>query len=322
MILVTGGTGFIGSHLVDKLLETKQPFRIFARRPGSVKNAITSRGDLATGEGIAQALDRVETVIHLAGATKTATSDGYRVGNVAATENLARAIAATGRPIRVVHVSSLAAAGPAPDDAAVTEDDEPRPVSLYGKSKLEGERRMRAHVPEAVIVRPPVVYGPRDTDVFQILKSASRGIAVRIAGGESGGERWFSAIYVRDLVEGILLAAQSPSSAGKTLFLAHPRPVSFTEMIAEIAETIGRTPRIITIPAAAAFAAGSCAEALSRLTRKPGILSRDKVREMICTRWVCSTDRAQKEIGFEAVTDFREGIEKSVAWYRIAGWLR
>jgi nucleoside-diphosphate-sugar epimerase len=318
MILVTGGTGFIGSHLVDRLLEKKESFRVLARRPGSVKNAIALRGDLATAEGIAEALEGVETVIHLAGTTKTVASGGYRLGNVVATENLARAIAATGRRIRVIHVSSLAAAGPAPDDAAVTEDDEPRPVSLYGKSKLEGERRMREHVPGAVIVRPPVVYGPRDTDVFQILKSASQGLALRIA----GGERWFSAIYVSDLVDGILLAAQSPSAEGKTWFLAHPKPVSFTTMIADMAQAIGRTPRVITIPAAAAFAAGSCAETLARLTRKPGILSRDKVREMICTRWVCATDRAKHELGFEGGTDFHKGIEKSIAWYRTAGWLR
>jgi nucleoside-diphosphate-sugar epimerase len=322
MILVTGGTGFIGSHLVDRLIENKQPFRILARRPGGVKNAITSRGDLATGEGIAQALDGVNSVIHLAGTTKTLSPEGYRLGNVVATENLARAIAAAGRPIRVLHVSSLAAAGPAGQGAAVAEDDEPRPVSLYGKSKLEGERRMRAHVPDAVIVRPPVVYGPRDTDVFQILKSASQGLALRIAGGEGGGETWFSAIYVTDLVEGILLAAQSPAAVGKTWFLAHPSPVSFTEMIAGVGRAIGRTPRIVTIPPAAAFAAASCAEALSRLTRKPGILSRDKVREMVCPRWVCSTELIRRELAFEASTDFRGGIEKSIAWYRTAGWLR
>ncbi len=318
MILVTGGTGFIGSHLVERLLERKQPFRVLARRPGSARNAAASRGDLATGEGIADALNGVTTVIHLAGTTKTLTAEGYRTGNVLATENLARAIAATGRAIRVVHVSSLAAAGPAPGDTAIPEDGEPRPVSLYGQSKLEGERRMRAHVPDAVIVRPPVVYGPRDTDVFQILKSASQGFVLRIA----GGERWFSAIYVSDLVDGILLAAMSPSGGGKTYYLAHPKPVSFTEMIAAIAQVMGRTPRIITIPSAAAAAAGVCSETWARLIRKPGILSRDKVREMVCERWVCQTDAVKRELGFEAPTDFREGIEKSIAWYRTAGWLR
>src|SRR5262249_38406919 len=153
--------GFIGSHLVDRLLERKLPFRILARRPGAVTNAAMFRGDLATGEGIKEALTGVTSVIHLAGTTKTLAPDGYRLGNVVGTENLARAIAATGRPIRVVHVSSLAAAGPASHARAVSEDDEPHPVSLYGESKLEGERRMRTHVPDAVIVRPPVVYGPR-----------------------------------------------------------------------------------------------------------------------------------------------------------------
>jgi nucleoside-diphosphate-sugar epimerase len=305
---------------VDRLLEKKELFRVLARRPGSLKNMIASRGDLATGEGIAEALDGVDTVIHLAGTTKTLTPDGYWAGNVVATENLARAIEALEWPVQVVHVSSLAAAGPAPAGRAVTETDEPRPVSLYGKSKLEGERRMRAHVPRAIVIRPPVVYGPRDTDVFQIVKSASRGFALRIAGGE--GENCFSAIYVRDLVDGILQAAASPSAAGKTWFLAHPKPVSFTEMIADIAHALGRTPRIVTIPPAAAFAAGICAEAFARIARKPGILSRDKVREMVRSRWVCSADRAKSELGFEAAAGFCEGIEKSIAWYRMAGWLR
>ncbi|HVW11621.1 MAG TPA: NAD-dependent epimerase/dehydratase family protein [Bryobacteraceae bacterium] len=318
MILVTGGTGFIGSHLVDRLLEQKKPFRVLARRPRDVRSADACRGDLATGEGVAEALQGVTTVLHLAGTTKTLTPEGYRTGNVSATGNLARAVAGAGRPIRVVHVSSLAAAGPTPGETALTEDERPSPVSLYGESKLEGERRMRAHVPDAVIVRPPVVYGPRDTDVFQILKSASRGFVLRI----SGGERWFSAIYVRDLVDGILRAADSSQAAGKTYFLAHPAAISFTEMIGAVAETIGRAPQIVTIPPAAAFAAASCAETWSKFTRKPGVLCRDKVREMICRRWVCSTDRAKQELGFEAATDFQEGIEKSVAWYRAAGWLR
>jgi nucleoside-diphosphate-sugar epimerase len=323
MILVTGGTGFIGSHLVDRLLLEQQPFRVFVRRPGSLKNAAAAeyRGDLTTGEGLAQALDGADTVIHLAGTTKTLKPEGYRSGNVIATENLARAIAACGRPIRTVHVSSLAAMGPAPGGTATAEDDEPHPVSLYGWTKLEGERKMRGLVPDAVIVRPPVVYGPRDTDVFRILQSVSRGLALRITGGEQDGERWFSAIYAADLVDGILAAARTPAAEGRTYFLAHPKPVSFTETIAAAARALGRAPRIVTIPERAAFAAASAAEAWARLTGKPGILSRDKVREMVCLRWVCDASRASRELGFQAETDFAAGIEQSVAWYRMAGWL-
>ena len=105
--------------------------------------------------------------------------------------------------MRLVHVSSLAAAGPSPDGTPLDEDALPHPVSHYGRSKLEGERVVREIKPDTVIVRPPVVYGPGDTGVFRILKSISRGWILQIG----GGRRWFSAVYVDDLVDGLIRAA-------------------------------------------------------------------------------------------------------------------
>src|SRR5258708_3484231 len=201
MTLVTGGTGFIGSHLVEALCNQGQPVRCFLRRSRRIPpQAEPALGDLLSGAGIEAALAGVDTVIHLAGVTKALTTNDYYSGNVRATENLARAV--TGRGIRMVHVSSLAAIGPSPDGTPVSEDAEPRPITHYGRSKLEGERRVRALVPDAVIARPGVVYGPRDTDVFQMLKSIARGVRLEIG----NGERWFQAIYVRDLVDGLLAA--------------------------------------------------------------------------------------------------------------------
>ena len=197
MILVTGGTGFIGSHLLDKLSALGQPARCLLRRkarPRRLPAAIEAAyGDLISGEGVAEAVRGADTVIHLAGVTKALAARDYYTGNVRATETLVRALA--GRAIRLVHVSTLAAIGPSGDGTPVDEDAQPRPLTDYGKSKLEAERTVRALAPGAVIVRPPVVYGPRDTDVFQLLRSISKGWILEIA----GGERWFSAIYVRDL---------------------------------------------------------------------------------------------------------------------------
>ena len=177
MILVTGGTGFIGGHLLEKLGGAGEPVRCLLRRdprrplPPGVE---TVRGDLLAPQGLDAALRGVDTVIHLAGVTKALRPADYYAGNLRATENLA--VALQGRPIRLVHVSSMAAAGPG---KALVEDAEPRPVSHYGCSKLEAERVVRALLPEAVIVRPPVVYGPRDADVYQILKSVAKGITRR-----------------------------------------------------------------------------------------------------------------------------------------------
>jgi len=320
MILVTGGMGFIGSHLIEHLLARHERVRALVRKTSSFGNRPVeiARGDLATGNGLAESLNGVDTVLHLAGVTKALSVADYYTGNVRATENLARAIAATGRPIRTVHVSSLAAGGPGPDATPLTEDAAPHPLTHYGKSKLDGERIMRAILPDAVIVRPPAVYGPRDTDVFEVLKSINQGMVIEIA----GGERWFSAIYAPDLADGIIAAAREPRAAGRTYFLAERAIVSWSDLIGIAARIMGRTPRIVRVPPAAAHAIGYCAELWARLTRKPGIVSRDKVTDMQRRYWICDTRRAKAEIGFDAPTDIETGLAMTLAWYREAGWLQ
>jgi nucleoside-diphosphate-sugar epimerase len=317
MLLVTGATGFIGGHLLEHL---DAPVRCLVRRSAPLSGARASvstvRGDLATGAGLDEALDGVDTVIHLAGATKALRPSDYYTGNAGATEQLARR--AAGRGIRFVHVSSLAAAGPSLDGAPVNEDDPPHPVSHYGRSKLEAERVVRALLPDAVIVRPPVVYGPRDTDVFRMLQSVARGLSVQIG----GGDRWFSAVYVKDLVEGILMAARAPQAAGRTYFLSHPKPCTWADLAAIAGRVMNRKPRRVSLSVPAAVAAGWCAELWARATGKPGIVSRDKIAEARCACWTCAAGRAAQELGFEARTPLDEGLMRTLAWYREAGWIK
>ena len=208
-----------------------------------------------------------------------------------------------GRGIRLVHVSSLAAMGPSCAGMPLTEDAEPHPLTHYGKSKLEAERLVRDLAPDAVIVRPPVVYGPRDTDVFQLLKSISKGLVLEI----SGGERWFSAIYVKDLVKGLLAALGTPCAAGRSYFLAHAKPLSWGQLGASAARIMHRTPRVVAVPFEVANAVGACAEIWARMTGKPGIISREKIAEARCMAWtrdggatqelLCSAHTSTKGIG-------------------------
>jgi nucleoside-diphosphate-sugar epimerase len=328
MILVTGGTGFIGTHLLEKLAAQGEAVRALVRRTGVTHRGATHRfprvlpagvetvyGDLAGNLGIAEALRGAHAVIHLAGVTKALRSRDYYTGNVSATEHLARAMAGLG--IRLVHVSSLAAIGPATDGAPLSEDAEPHPLTHYGKSKLAAERVVRELAPDAVIVRPPVVYGPRDTDVFHLLKSISKGLVLEIA----GGERWFSTIYVKDLVEGLLAAVAAPRAAGRAYFLAHAKPVSWRQLGVSAARIMARTPRVLTVPVAVAHAVGACGEVWARLSGKPGIVSREKVAEARCRAWTCDTGRAARELGFVAPTSLDEGLAATLAWYKEAGWL-
>ena len=318
MILVTGGTGFIGSHLLEKLSTLGEPARCLLRRkarprrlPAGIEAAY---GDLISGEGVVEAVRGADTVIHLAGVTKALAARDYYAGNVRATETLVRALA--GRSIRLVHVSTLAAIGPSRDGTPVDEDAEPRPLTHYGKSNLEAERLVRALAPDAVIVRPPVVYGPRDTDVFQLLRSISKGWVFEIA----GGERWFSAIYAGDLVEGLLAARRG--AGGRAYFLAHPQPVSWSQLGAAAARIMARRPRVVRVPPLVAYAVGLGAEAWSHITRKPGIISREKVAEARCRWWTCDTRRAAAELGFEARTGLDAGLAQTLAWYKEAAWLK
>jgi nucleoside-diphosphate-sugar epimerase len=320
MVLVTGATGFIGSHLVEALCSQGEPVRCLVRRASSrlPAQAELVQGDLLSGAGLDQALEGVDTVMHLAGVTKALRVADYYSGNATATENLAHAVSQGRRGVRLVHVSSLAAIGPSLDGIPVREDAEPHPLTHYGESKLKAERIVQRLTPDAVIVRPPAVYGPRDTDIFQLLRSISKGLVLRLA----GGERYFSAIYVKDLVDGLLCAARAPCAKGRTYFLAHEKIVSWSDLGAAAAGVMGRDPLVVRVPRPVAYAVGYCAERWSRLTSKPGIVSREKVKEAQCRHWTCDTRRAAQELGFEARTPLETGMAATLAWYKEAGWLK
>ncbi len=322
MILVTGGTGFIGSHLVERLVAHGRPVRCLVRRTSAIAGlplaAIeVAQGDLESGAGLAEALRGVDTVIHLAGVTKARVPADYERGNAGATAQLLRA---AGDIRRLVHVSSLAAAGPSPGDRPLTEEDPERPVSHYGRSKLAGEQIVRqSPVGErAAIVRPPVVYGPRDRDVYQMIRTLARGWMLQIG----SQRRYFSLVYVGDLVDGLIAAAEREGVGGRIYYVAHPRPASWDEFGNTAARLMGRHARTLAIPEKAAYALGWCAERWAGWSGKPGILSRDKVTEACCAGWVCDPGRARRELGFCAQTGLEDGLRRTLDWYKEAGWLK
>jgi nucleoside-diphosphate-sugar epimerase len=249
--------------------------------------------------------------------TKALHASDYYVGNVQATENLLRAMSSSGA--RLVHLSSLAAMGPSPDGIPLREDAAPHPLTHYGKSKLEGEQAVAASslASRSTVIRPPVVYGPRDVDVYQVFKAAASGALVRIGRPES----YFSFIYIADLVDGLILAAERQQAAGKAYFLANPGPVSWTEFGSTAALTMVKKIRTFTLPVWAAYLAGCLADLLSRVTGRPGILSRDKILEARQRYWVCDATRAAADLDFHTQTSLREGVAATLEWYRQAQWL-
>ena len=323
--LVTGATGFIGRHLVNRLIADGVEVRRLRRAasgehagnaettPGAAGITACATADYQSGDGLREAVAGVDVVFHLAGVTKALRAADYFAGNARAAENLALVAGDVGR---FVHVSSLAAAGPA-EVGELSEECEPRPVSEYGRSKLEGERAVRRILPRAVVVRPPVVYGPGDRDVFEMIRGLARGIDLRIG----RGERWFSAIYAGDLVEALLAAARSEGAAGRIYFATHAEPVSWTNFAATVLKILNRRARTIVISPRTAAAAGAVCGWWARVRGKPSILSPDKVREAVHRRWTCAAERARRELGFTARTSLEEGLARTIAWYREQGWL-
>jgi nucleoside-diphosphate-sugar epimerase len=320
MTLVTGGSGFIGGHLVDRMLSRGLAVRCLARDPAKLHpGPEVVRGDLSAGGHLRRALDGVSTVIHLAGVTKALHAAAYDAGNRRATECLVEACLASGVS-RLVHVSSLAAAGPAPSPAPLDESAPARPVSVYGRSKLASEEAVRrsALCARAVIVRPPVVYGPGDRDVFEVFRLAARGWALNV----SRGEGWFSLIHVEDLVDGLLAVAGSTAGGGSIYYLANPAPVRWCDFATAAGRAFGRSVRNVMIPVAVAWAVAVAAECASRVKGKPAILSRDKIREGRQRYWICDSARARRDFGFQPRLSMEDGVAQTAAWYREAGWIQ
>lgn len=314
----------MGSHLVERLVEAGARVRCLARRTSSLRylrpdDVEIAYGDLATGAGLAEAVDGADTVFHVAGVTKASTEAAYFDGNLRGTENLLRVCEAAG-PRRFIHVSSLAAVGPSADGEPLGEDAPPRPLTWYGRSKLAAEAAVRssALAERAVIVRPPVVYGPRDTDVFEVFRSVAKGFMVLIGPGDS----WFSYIHVEDLAAGLTAAACVERAAGGTYFIANPEPASWTAFATAAARAMDRNVTFLRVPAAAAYGAGWCAEIVSWMRGKPGIVSRQKVIEARQRYWICDPARAGADLGFRAAHTLEDGIARTLAWYKESGWLK
>ncbi|MCS7314045.1 MAG: NAD-dependent epimerase/dehydratase family protein, partial [Bryobacteraceae bacterium] len=307
-VLVTGATGFIGSHLAERLVAMGARVRCLVRRTSRLdrlpQGVELACGDLATGEGLADALREVALVFHLAGVTKALSPSEYVRGNVLATRNLVLALERSSA--RLVHVSSLAAVGPSPDGTPVREDVEPRPVSLYGRSKLEAERAVldSSVVSRAVILRPPVVFGPRDEDVYQLFRMAAKGLILVVGNPRTR----FSVIFVHDLVDGLLAAGASHAGQGRTFFLAAEEGLSWRGLADLAGKALGRSVRILRAPLAAAWLCAASAEIAGRMRGKPAIISRDKLREARAGEWLCDPRRARLELGFVAGTPHDRAI--------------
>jgi nucleoside-diphosphate-sugar epimerase len=332
-VLVTGGTGFIGRHLVRRLVECGDDVRCLVRSPdrqtvlGPLKVEYVL-GDVTVPETLGPALCGVETVYHLAGATLPPRPEMYTRINAEGTRHLAEACARRPEPPVLVYVSSLAAAGPTRSGPAPTETSPCRPVSAYGRSKLAAERNLRALADRLpiTVLRPPGVFGPGDPYTVTLFRMARWGLAL-VPGLRVFRLSW---LYVEDLAEALVLAAQrgrrlapAPDVSGEGIyFVALDEQPTVHEVARLAAEVQGRRPPwIVHLPALLCRAPACFNDVRTRLSGRAYWLNSDKLREALGGSWVCNADKARRELGFACRTGLAEGFRRAVGWYQLQGWL-
>lgn len=323
--LVTGGTGFIGGHLVRQLLAEGAGVRavVRSRERGEELARLGAElveADLGGPGDLGGALAGTDVVFHLAGQIQP-TGDGpaaYWRANVETTRNLLAA--SRGRPLAAfVHVSSVGAMGPLrrlpADETADCAPDNP-----YGRTKHEGERlARRAHAEEGlpvVVVRPAWVYGPGDRRTLRLFAAIQRRRLLLVGSGLT----WLHPVNVGDVVEGLLRCATQPKAVGQTYLLAGPEPVRLRALVTRIAELLGVAPPRLTIPVWMAWLGAAASEGIFRvLQRRPPLYRRQL--EFFLKDQLFSTAKAHEELGFVPATSLRDGLAQTIAWYRDHGFL-
>lgn len=319
---LTGGTGFVGSHVAEELQRRGLAVRALVRSDPKWLTGLgveTVRGDLSDLHALTEAASGAEVVIHAAALTRAPSLETLRAANVDGTLRLLDACAsAPERPGRVVIVSSLAAVGPS-GDGPLAEDAPLRPISNYGRSKAEMEERVAAHpiADRVTIVRPPAVYGPREADIYTVIKTAARQRLFPIVGDPRA--RSLDLVFVRDLARGIVGAALAPGASGETFFLGG-RAHSWDEIHGAVTGALGRGAMKVNVSPRVVAPIGAVAEAVGKLFGAYPPLNRDKAREAR-EAWVVTSAKAREAFGYTAEVPLADGMRETVGWYREEGWL-
>jgi dihydroflavonol-4-reductase len=328
--LVTGASGFIGSTLVERLLSNGVKVRALLQdlRDAENLNGLSCervKGDLNDLESLKKAVKGVDYVFHLAGTLFSTHSEGYFKGNVTGTQNLAEAISLTDQKIkRMIFVSSLAAGGPAPESSQKNEDEPSVPVSNYGRSKLQAELTLSKYFSKipVTIIRPPMVYGPKDRGLLVVFKPLSKFLMPLLRGRSADRKKYFSAIYSEDLCNGLILAAKNDAlPSGELFYLSDDRVYSFETILQSIANGLGIKPIRIVIPESLLSMYIRGLSYVSFFTGKTFSLNEDKMNELRPDYWTCSNSKAKNQLGFVPAVELEQGMKKTVHWYKEKGWI-
>jgi nucleoside-diphosphate-sugar epimerase len=326
-ILVTGATGFLGSHIAEQLSQAGRPVRVLVRKSSDTKflkslpHIEFAYGAVDDQQSCIEATAGVTGIIHAAGLVKAKSSQEFLRVNTEGTENLLIGAQKAGTVKRFVFVSSQAVGGPS--DAAGTPvriGSETAPVTAYGRSKLAAERILlsaKKSVP-VTILRPPAIYGPRDREILVFFKAVKSGVLPLT----NPLEAKYSMIYGPDCAAACIMALDKELESGTVLFVDDGKPVSFREMIERVEAALGKKAWMrVPMPQGLIRGVAALTEVYGRVTNQAVMLTRDKCNELHAPGWVCDGTEALTALGWKPTVQFAEGVKLTAEWYRREGWL-
>ena len=320
-VLVTGATGFVGSHLVEALRRRGDEVTVLARSTRKAEalaplGVAVVEGDLQQAAALARAVEGQDVIYHVAGTVAARDEAEFFRANRDGTAGLVAA-ACRGGQSRFVFVSSMAAAGPAERGRPLTGRESPRPVTAYGRSKLAAEQVVTASGLPWTIVRPPTVYGPRDREVLKVFRLARLGVAPVFG---TGGQE-LSAVYGPDLADALVAAGVSEPTVGRIYYACHPETFTSGDFVRAIGAAMGRRVLVVGLPAGPARLLLGVTEAVSRIAGQATILTRDKANEFFQAAWTGDPGALARDTRWQARHDLASGLAETYRWYRSSGWL-
>jgi nucleoside-diphosphate-sugar epimerase len=323
--VVTGASGFVGSHLVDRLIKEGHHVKCILRKSSSRKWLDSKPVEIIdTGlfdrDKLKTILKDADYLFHVAGVVKAKHYQDYLNGNVETTRALLETVVEVNPRIKkVVIVSSLTACGPSMNGITSTEETIEHPLTSYGKSKLEQEKLAKSFMDRLpiTIIRPPAVFGPRDTEIFLVFKTYKAGLMTLIG----FDKKELSLVYVEDLVNGIYLAAVSNKSNGQTYFIAAEEINNWIEVSGYLSKALGKKAINLHLPHFIVYSVAAIAQFFALFSSKAATFNIEKARDFVQNAWTCDVSKAKKELGYSQSISIEEAMIRTADWYKKEKWL-
>lgn len=323
--VVTGASGFVGSHMVDYLLEKGHHVKCILRKTSSTKWLEGKPVEIFyTGlfdkEKLKEILQDADYLFHIAGVVKAKNEEGYFKGNVDTTRTLLDALCELDTKIkRIVVVSSQTACGPSLNGKPCNEETPEHPITTYGRSKLAEEKLAKSYMNKLpiTIVRLPAVYGERDTEIYQVFKTYKMGLMTLVG----FDEKKLNLSHVYDVVNGIYLAATSDKSIGQIYFIASEEIYTWEQISQSIKKAFGRGALKIRIPHFLVYTVAAIAQFFAMFSSSAATFNLEKARDFVQKEWTCDVSKAKNELGYKQIISLDEGMKRTISWYREMKWL-